>query len=279
LAFGFWILEFVLNRGVLVGIRFATKIQGPVAVIGDIHGHVEKFQAILEQLVELPDFEHRWIVCIGDFVDRGPDSQGAIDLFLDLLRRHPKTTAIMGNHEYAMAAALNWLPVGDYTNWGERWVAHYDSDVTCSSYGVESGQLTELAAQIPPSHRDFMTNLPWVVEHPQYLFVHAGLDPNAPFDVQLRILQKKDYTLNRPQWLCSKAFVETDPPPDCPLTVVSGHVKVPNVQMRPKRILLDTTGGFEGELSCVLLPEKKVLTSGGSYATVGGGGKTWWKFW
>jgi serine/threonine protein phosphatase 1 len=264
----------------MVAIKLATKIQGPVAVIGDVHGHVDKLQAVLEQLVELPDFEQRWVVGIGDFVDRGPDSCAAVDLFLNLLRRHSRTTAIMGNHEFAMCAALGWLPVPEYTHWSKHWVNHYDSEVTCESYGVEAGDLQALAAQMPANHRDFLTNLPWVVEHPQYLFVHAGLDPTVPFQVQLRILQKKDFTLNRPQWLCSKSFVETDPPPDCPVPVVSGHVKVPAVTMRPKRILIDTTGGFEGELSCVLLPEKKIITSAGASVPVGaGGGKSWWKFW
>ena len=65
------------------------------------------------------------------------------------------------------------------------------------------------------------------------------------------------------EWLCERAFVEADPPRDCPLTVVSGHVRVEEVQFRPKRILIDTTGGESGNLSCVLMPEKKVISSGG----------------
>jgi serine/threonine protein phosphatase 1 len=264
-----------------VPIKLATRIQGPVAVIGDVHGQVEQLDAVLEQLVELPDFQNRWVVFIGDFVDRGPDSKSAVDIFLSLLKRHPKTTAIMGNHEFAMCAALGLLPVPEYAHWAERWLDHYDAEPTLSSYGVEGNDLAALAEKMPSTHRELLPNLPWVVEHPQYLFVHAGLDPNTPFEVQLRILQKKDFTLNRPQWLCSKSFVELDPPNDCPVAVVSGHVRVPNVQFRPKRILIDTTGGLEGDLSCVLLPEKKVITSAGPAhaVTADAGGKTWWKFW
>jgi len=85
-----------------------TKIQGPIAVIGDVHGQIDKLQVVLEKLQKLPDYQQRWIVFIGDFVDRGPDSKGAINLFLDLLREHPRTTAIAGNHEFAMCAALGW---------------------------------------------------------------------------------------------------------------------------------------------------------------------------
>ena len=63
-----------------------TKIQGPIAVIGDVHGQVDKLQVILEKLKKLPDYQQRWIVFIGDFVDRGPDSKGAVELFLDLAK-------------------------------------------------------------------------------------------------------------------------------------------------------------------------------------------------
>lgn len=265
-----------------MSLQLATKIKGPVAVIGDVHGHTEKLQAVLQHVLELPDAHQRWIVFMGDFVDRGPDPQGTIELFLQLLRDHPRTTAVMGNHEFAMCAALGWLPTPEYAHWGPRWLNHYDAETTLASYGVAPGELQELKLRIPDAHRELLRNLPWLVEHPQYLFVHAGLDPNAPFDVQRRILQQKDFTLNRPQWLCSQELVHMDPPPDCPFTVVSGHVKVPTVQFRPKRVLVDTTGGAaEGDLSCVLLPEKKVISSGRREPTeaVPATGRAWWKFW
>lgn len=267
-----------------MAVSLPTRIEGPVAVIGDIHGQVDKLEAVLDQLAARPDFDHRWLVFMGDFVDRGPDPKASIDMFLRLAKQHPKTTAVAGNHEFAMGASLGWFPTAEYTNWGERWVAHYDSDTTFASYGVAHGDLPGLNRAVPPRHKDLLLNLPWVVEHPQFLFVHAGLDPNAPYDMQLRILRQKDFTLNRPLWLCSKTFVDADPPLDCPLAVVSGHVRVPAVQIRPKRVLVDTTGGTDGELSCVLLPERKVITSAGPAEAVmvgasGGGSGSWWKFW
>ena len=260
----------------------ATRIQGPVAVIGDVHGQTDQLEAVLDKLRALPDYERRWLVFIGDFVDRGPDPKGAVDLFLHLLRTHPRTTAICGNHECAMGSSLGWIPATDAQGWARRWTEHYDSESTFESYGVEHGQLDELNAAVPDEHRELLANLPWCIEHPEFLFVHAGLDPLAPYGTQLRILKQKDHSLSRPQWLFSKSFVEADPPKDCPLTVVSGHVRMPNVVIRPKRILVDTTGGLEGDLSCVLLPEKTVITSGGARqpvaATIGGEPtKPWWK--
>lgn len=260
----------------------ATRIQGPVAVIGDLHGQTEKLQAVLEKLQKIPDYQQRWLVFIGDFVDRGPDPKGSIDLFFQVLKSHPKTTAICGNHEFAMCSSLGWIPSPDSAAWGERWTAHYDAHTTFESYGVPHGQLALLSESVSAPHREFLTNLPWLVEHPEFLFVHAGLDPLAPYDVQLRILQRKDFTLSRPQWLFSKSYVDADPPRDCPLAVVSGHVRVPKVIVRPKRILVDTTGGEGGDLSCVLLPERTIISSGSGTQPVAASigersSKSWWR--
>jgi len=259
-----------------------TRINGPVAVIGDVHGHVKKLLTILEKLQSLPDFEQRWLVFIGDFVDRGPDSKETLDVVIDLLTEHPRTTAIAGNHELAMAASLDLVRTPDYSNWTERWLEYHDAKLTFESYGAEFGNLEELRDLMPGSHQEFLAGLPWCVEHPRFLFVHAGLDPNTPFGLQLRILQQKDCSLNRPQWLCSKALIDADVPPDCPVTVVSGHVPVPKVIFRPQRILIDTTGGIEGDLSCVLLPEKQILTSDAKAAIVASPAeqsRAWWKLW
>jgi serine/threonine protein phosphatase 1 len=257
--------------------KLRTRIDGPVAVIGDVHGQVEKLLALLDKLRAVPDFEQRWVVFIGDFVDRGPDPKAAVDVVLDLLMQHPRTTAVAGNHEFAMTAALGLIPTPEYANWEKRWTDHYDARTTFESYGAEFDDVQDLAARMPEKHKAFLSNLPWCVEHPRYIFVHAGLDTNAPFEMQMRILRQKDFTLNRPQWLCSKSFVEAAPPPGCPQTVVSGHVYTPKVEFRPKRIQIDTTGGTQGDLSCVLLPEKKVLTSGAHAATEES--RSWWKIW
>ena len=268
----------------MTSLKLKTKIQGPVAIIGDLHGQVEKLIPIIEYLRGQPDYQQRWIVFIGDFVDRGPDSKSTINLVLQLIQEHPRTTAIMGNHELAMCSALGWLPSGEGSNWDERWLDFYNAETTFDSYGIEFGDLEALAAAVPEDHREFLVNLPWCVEHPDFLFVHAGLDPNMPFKVQMRILQQRDFSLNHPQWLCEKSFVSFDPPLDCPLILVSGHVKVDEVIVKPRRILVDTTGGIEGELSCLLMPEGTVISS--SDATdeefaehSPSDRKPWWKFW
>lgn len=273
--------------------RLTNRIEGPVAVIGDVHGQIEQLETVLDRLRQLPNYEQRWIVFIGDLVDRGPDTKAVLDLVSDLLTEHPKTAICCGNHELAMAGALGLIPTPEYANWAERWLADYGAQETFASYDVPFGELENLKAKLGEQHTKLLSDLPWAIEHPQYLFVHAGLDANTPFAMQLRILKQRDFTLNRPQWLCSKSLVTSPIPADCPVTVVSGHVQVPEVTFSSKRILIDTTGGLGGDLSCVLLPEKKVLTSGADpepktvaasrSATAPksgrGASKSWWKLW
>lgn len=264
--------------------RFATRIQGSLAVIGDVHGQVKELSALLDKLRGLPGFEERWLVFIGDLVDRGPDPKGALDIVTDLLVEHSRTTVIAGNHELALSGALGLIPTPEYSNWAERWVSRYDAGSTFESYGAAFADLDDLGQRMPDRHKQFLAGLPWCVEHPRLLFVHAGLDPNTPFEMQLRILRQKDFSLNRPQWLCAQTLVNADPPPDCPVAVVSGHVRVPEVVFRRNRILVDTTGGVRGDLSCLLLPERRVVTSAAAEpvpaaAAADPPSRSWWKVW
>ena len=132
--------------------QLKTKIQGPIAVIGDTHGQTEKLAIVLDRLRQTPVFDRRWVVFIGDFVDRGPDSKAGIDMVLDFMKTHPRTTAVMGNHEFAMCSALGWLPVTATSGWGERWVELYNSEKTFSSYGAKPGDLKDLAQKVPATH-------------------------------------------------------------------------------------------------------------------------------
>lgn len=263
-----------------MSLKLAQRINGPVLVIGDVHGQTDELLTVIDKARQFPDFDQRWIVFIGDLVDRGPDPRGAMDMLVALLQEHRRTTVVCGNHELAMAGALGLIPAPDYCKWGEQWIEFYDSETTFESYGAEFGNLDDLKSKVPPLHQQILANLPWSVEHPNYFFVHAGLDPNASFDMQLRILRSRDYSLNRPKWICSKSLVNSNGPADCPVPIVSGHVQVPQVKLSQHRILVDTTGGYEGDLSAVLLPEGHVISSGEDIQpSRDSDARPWWNFW
>ncbi|MBE7450442.1 MAG: serine/threonine protein phosphatase [Kofleriaceae bacterium] len=79
---------------------------GRTFVIGDVHGERALLEALLAALPFIaPDDT---LVLLGDYVDRGPDSQGVIAL----LRRLPEQTAgkvvlLRGNHEDALLEAVD----------------------------------------------------------------------------------------------------------------------------------------------------------------------------
>lgn len=245
--------------------QFERLIDGPVAVIGDVHGQLDLLDSILDKLKTLDDYQDRWIVFIGDLVDRGIDSRGVIDRILELDAEHGKVTSVMGNHELAMGFALGIFEAPEYSDWDERWCEFYGADATFDSYCAEFPYCPSLREALPDSHVRFLEEMPWSVEHPEFFFVHAGLDPNQSFDMQRRVLADRDFSLSRPPWLCSKEFANELIPYDCEKAVVSGHVPFPEVRAWPQRILVDTTGGVEGELSCVLLPERILVTSALSF--------------
>ena len=65
--------------------RLATRIDGPVVLIGDVHGQVDLLDRLMDRLARREDFRDRWVGFLGDLVDRGPDPRGAIDRVLELM--------------------------------------------------------------------------------------------------------------------------------------------------------------------------------------------------
>ena len=131
-------------------------------------------------------------------------------------------------------------------------------------FGRVDALLADLRDRMPDRHQAFLAGLPWCVEHPQCLVVHAGLT-EQPYEEQLRVLRGRDFTNSRPPWLHDRKLTFAPPPADCPVVVVSGHTVVPKVEFPHggRRILVDTFGGYGSVLSAVLLPEMTVLTSEG----------------
>src|SRR5438309_7302658 len=111
-----------------------TAVDYPIVAIADLHGQREFLERLLARLEVLPEWPRCAVVFLGDFVDRGPDVQGTIDLVLRLAGRHPRVAAVMGNHDLALvrAARLDDGPPSAY--WIEGYRDRYDHDPTFLSY-------------------------------------------------------------------------------------------------------------------------------------------------
>jgi diadenosine tetraphosphatase ApaH/serine/threonine PP2A family protein phosphatase len=64
--------------------------------VGDVHGCVEELEELVARL-ELGEGDR--FVFLGDLVDRGPDSVGVVRRVRELLKRHPGSVCVAGNHE------------------------------------------------------------------------------------------------------------------------------------------------------------------------------------
>jgi serine/threonine protein phosphatase 1 len=194
-----------------------------ILTIGDVHGCQRALAALLACLAIASDDT---VIFLGDVVDRGPDTRGAIDAILDLQRRC-RVVSLMGNHEEAMRNALSGRgPVTPWLDIGGR--------ETLASYGGAR-------EQIPPTHiRWLVSTAPyWESEHE--IFVHAGLES----DVSL-----KNQTSDHLRW----RRLETAPRPHVSgKRVICGHT--PQEDGRPKLlpgyVLLDTFAHAGGWLSCL----------------------------
>jgi len=75
---------------------------GPVDVVGDVHGELASLRALMGRLGYAADGRHpegRRLVFVGDLADRGPDSPGVVLMVRDLARRG-LAQSVMGNHEF-----------------------------------------------------------------------------------------------------------------------------------------------------------------------------------
>jgi serine/threonine protein phosphatase 1 len=229
-------------------------------------------------LQALPEWPQSAVVFLGDFVDRGPDVRGTIDLALDLVARHPVVTAVMGNHDLALvrAARLDGGPRSDY--WVEGYRTRYDHEETFLAYlgrfpryEAWEEELMALREAIPAVHRDFLDSLPWLVEAPGHLFLHNGLSPELEqsAEEQIEALRQKrwDDTLTPrpgtmtfalwqteyPVWLGADKRLAARPLPAPGRVQVTGHKPVDRPELDAVRIRLDTTGGRGGPLTACLL--------------------------
>ena len=71
-----------------------------VWIIGDIHGYKETLNSLIDNLnLGLEDIA----ICLGDMVDRGPDSVGVVNLFM----YENNLYSLKGNHEEMLL--MDWL--------------------------------------------------------------------------------------------------------------------------------------------------------------------------
>ena len=230
----------------------AIGVDGPVAVIGDVHGDAVRLHRLLRKL------EGRTILFAGDLNDRGPDTRGVIDLMLGV-----GAAGVRGNHEEWLIA----LAQGRFDTFALH--PRMGGAATLLSYGIEARSPSAVEAEahrIPFAHRDFLWSLPVAIDltvcGQSYWLTHAGIPPGPRFSEALPRSEIVPWLVrNRPD-----ALLWSNNPPEGALAVdrpvIMGHM----CQVEPidlgHVIAIDTGCGTTDpwSLTALLLPEREFLT-------------------
>jgi len=128
-----------------------------IRIVGDVHGEAGDFKAAIDDARTIGFF----IVQIGDLVDRGPDSVGALRLALDL-RERGAGLFLRANHDDKLRRALHGNPV---------------------KIGAELRRTLDALEAVPdraellPRVRDALERAPWWLRIGDYLLVHGAFHP------------------------------------------------------------------------------------------------------
>ena len=206
--------------------------------IGDIHGCARELEILL---AGLPLAAGDTVVCVGDYIDRGPASRQVVDLLLALRGREGiRTVFLKGNHE---DMCLSYI--GRRGGWGEAWHLN-GGTATLRSYGIEPRTPgDEVAGRLPPGHLEFLEALlPFFVADP-YLLVHAGVRPGRALVDQ----EVEDLFWIREEFILM--------PHSLPQTIVFGHTPQREVLVDvPSKIGIDTGCVYGGALTALELRDQ-----------------------
>ena len=167
-----------------------------VWVIGDIHGYVETLKSLIENLnLGSKDI----VICLGDMVDRGPDSAGVVKLFMEKENLY----SLKGNHEEMLL--MDWEKTNGLGN--------YSHDGFWSS-------LSPLSREDMIEIMTFIRFLPTEIILDKFRLVHAGYS-DMPYAESLE--QQTDT-----ERLWSRDIFTVNYPFDQERTVIVGHTIIQN---------------------------------------------------
>ncbi|HEV2302110.1 MAG TPA: metallophosphoesterase family protein [Stellaceae bacterium] len=215
--------------------------------VGDVHGRrdlLRRLHAMIADDARAAPQPRKRVVYLGDYIDRGPDSGGVIDLLIDEPLGGFERVHLEGNHEHAMLGFLVDI------RFGPMWLGN-GGDATLTSYGIpvpnpgHPGELLDtqerLAACLPEAHRAFLRSLELTHGEGDYFFVHAGVRPGTPLDRQ----NSEDLLWIREPFLGSRAGFGK--------VVVHGHTISPQPEICDNRVGIDTGAYASGHLTCLVL--------------------------
>lgn len=223
-----------------------------IYALSDIHGCSDLLRtmfAVIDRDLMTIGRRRAIHVFLGDYIDRGPDSSGTIDLLIDRARKH-ESIFLRGNHEEFLFEVLRNPEM--LQNWRQ-----YGGLQTLGSYGIQAPLnpsveeqkelISRLALTIPMHHRMFFERLRTSFVCGDFFFVHAGIRPGLPIARQ----REEDLLWIRDEFLLSEKAHEK--------YIVHGHTPVREPDIRPNRANIDTGAYATGNLTLLTIQGHQLL--------------------
>lgn len=224
-------------------------------VFSDIHGHYEKYRAMLAE-IQFNSADTLYV--LGDVIDRGPDG---CKILSDMMGR-PNVIPVLGNHEFTAAMCLPWLleKVTDQSldALGEVQFAAL-SEWIANGGGPTLRELKQLRQEEREDLLEYIREMDLYAEVEaggrSFVLVHAGLDHFAP-EKPLGGYELTDLLLARPaldtEFYRDKYLVYGHTPTRL-LRQQAGEPLADDMIRRGRQIAIDCGCGFGGRLGCLCL--------------------------
>jgi len=211
-------------------------------VIGDIHGCDEEIRHLIDAL---PLSSGDRVVFLGDYIDRGPNSNAVVSYLIELQKQLSAIEFIFlkGNHEDMLLAYL-----GLNGQHGDMFVLNGGA-ATFASYGLRQTKpsMDDALAAIPNEHMAFFQNLQNYCIMDPFLCVHAGIEPSKAL---------ADQTGDELFWIRHRFIFSSHA---LPYTVLFGHTPQHGVLYDlPYKIGLDTGLVYGNMLTCLEVDAKNI---------------------
>lgn len=147
-----------------------TLPEGPLDIVGDIHGELDALRDLLHHLGYHSDGRHpenRFLVFVGDLVDRGPDSPGVVRLVREF-RDSGRAACLAGNHE------LNLLLGKERA--GNEWFFGKPQELRGNGHVIPQVLADDALRE---EILLFLQTLPLALQRPDLRVVHACWEPGA----------------------------------------------------------------------------------------------------